>query len=75
MPVRRIAISVRRVPGWAPWVYRSVWVIEVRSCCHDTIVGATVDVAVVGAVVVAVVVAVVRSVINQGVAVAEEAHL
>ena len=74
MPVRRIAISVRRVPGWAPWVYRSVWVVEV-GCCHGTLVDATIDVAVVGAIVVAVVVAVVGSVIDQGVAVAEEAHL
>lgn len=65
-PVRwRIAVSVRRVPGWAPWVHRRVWVVEIRSSCHDAIIGAAADVAVVGtAVRIAVVVAVVGLVIE-----------
>lgn len=29
--VRWIAVSVRRVPGAAQWVYRSVWVVEIGT--------------------------------------------
>ena len=43
-------MSVRRVPGRAPWVHMRVWVVEVRSC-HDAIVGPAVGITVVIAVV------------------------
>ena len=42
-PVRRwITIPVRRVPCWAEWVYRSVWIEEIGTC-HGSLVDASVD--------------------------------
>lgn len=63
-PDWRVAVSVRRVPARAEWVYRSVWVVEIGTC-HGSLVDASVD----GAVNVAIVV--VGFVVDAG----EGAHL
>lgn len=50
-PDWRIAVSIRRIEAWTEWVHRSVWVIKI-GICHDAIVEAAADVAIVRGVVV-----------------------